>query len=137
MADLNVWAITGRLTKDAEYRMLASGKALLSCNVAVNTGWGEYKKTTFVKVNQWGERGANLCSYLKKGKQIAVSGSLSLNTWQGRDGKEHTELVLETGNIQLLGGDSPQQGTAREEPKPQPSPSPVKQQEEYVDEVPF
>ena len=134
MADLNVWAITGRLTKDAEYRLLASGKALLSCNVAVNTGWGEYKKTTFAKVNQWGERGANLCNYLKKGKLVAISGTLTVSTWTDRNGKEHTELVVDTSNIQLLGGDEQQRETVSE---PAPKPAPAIKQEEYADEVPF
>ena len=134
MADLNVWAITGRLTKDAEYRLLASGKALLSCNVAVNTGWGEYKKTTFAKVNQWGERGANLCNYLKKGKLVAISGTLTVSTWTDRNGKEHTELVVDTSNIQLLGGDEQQRETVSPLP---PKPAPAIKQEEYADEVPF
>ena len=133
MSDLNSWSITGRLTRDAEYRMLASGKALLSCGVAVNTGWGEHKKTVFVKVNQWGEKGANLCQYLKKGKLIAATGSLTVSLWQGKDGKEHTELVLDTNAIQLLGGDSPQ-AVEKEPAKPQPSPA--KRQEE-LEEVPF
>ena len=136
MADLNSWAFTGRLTKDAEYRMLASGKALLSCSVAVNTGWGEYRKTTFVKVNQWGERGANLCNYLKKGTLIAVTGQLSLNTWQGRDGKEHVELAVDTSNIQLLGGDS-QRETSRVDPDPSPRPEMAENREEELEEVPF
>lgn len=132
MSDLNAWSVTGRLTRDAEYRMLASGKALLSCGVAINTGWGEYKKTTFAKINQWGEKGAKLCQYLKKGKLVAATGVLTVSVWHGKDGKEHTELVLDTSNIQLLGGDSPQ-----ETEKQQPKPAPAESREEELDEVPF
>ena len=134
MADLNSWSITGRLTNDAEYRMLASGKALLSCSVAVNTGWGEHKKTTFAKVNQWGEKGANLCPYLKKGKLIAVTGTLTASTWQGKDGREHTELVLDTSSIQLLGGDSSQ---ATEKLPPKQPAATSESREEELEEVPF
>ena len=136
MADLNSWSITGRLTRDADYRMLASGKAVLSCGVAVNTGWGEHKKTTFAKINQWGERGANLCQYLKKGKLIAATGVLTVSLWQGKDGKEHTELVLDTSSIQLLGGDGPQE-TERRLPPHEPSPVLAGAREEEIDEVPF
>ena len=134
MADLNSWSITGRLTKDADYRMLASGKALLSCSVAVNTGWGEYKKTTFAKINQWGERGANLLPYLKKGKMIATTGTLTVSLWQGKDGKEHTELVLDTSSIQLLGADSRQDAAC---PAQAQAPAPAAGREEELDEVPF
>lgn len=104
MADLNVWAVTGRLTKDAEFRTVATGKQLLTCDIAVNTGWGEYKKTTFARVQQWGERGKNLVQYLKKGKLVAVSGSLSVNTWTRKDGSEQQQLVLDASGIQLLSG---------------------------------
>lgn len=104
MADLNVWAVTGRLTKDAEFRTLASGKALLTCDIAVNTGWGEYAKTTYARVQQWGERGKNVVQYLKKGKPVAVSGSLSVNAWTGKDGAERQQLVIDTTSIQLLSG---------------------------------
>lgn len=134
MADLNSWSVTGRLTKDAEYRVLAGGKALLSCGIAVNTGWGEHRKTTFAKVNQWGERGANLCKYLTKGRLIAVTGTLTTSAWVGRDGKEHTELVIDTTGIQLLGGDGPR-GAEGDEPKQPAVPSESKA--EYLDEVPF
>ena len=129
MADQNVWAITGRLTKDAEYRMLASGKGLLTFNVAVNTGWGEYKKTTFAKVQQWGDRGAKLAPYLTKGKLIATAGTLTVSSWQGRDGVEHTDLVLDTNSIQLLGGgDEP----LAKEPEKEEAPA-----VEPIEEVPF
>lgn len=128
MSDLNSWAITGRLTRDADYRVLASGKPLLTCSVAVNTGWGEYKKTVFVKVQQWGERGANLKPYLTKGKLIGVSGSLSVNVWQGKDGVEHNDLVIDTSSIQLLGG-------AGEERKERPEPRPP--EPESIDDIPF
>ena len=134
MADLNSWSITGRLTKDADYRMLASGKALLSCGVAVNTGWGEYRKTTFAKINQWGERGANLLPYLKKGKMIAATGTLTVSMWQGKDGKEHTELLLDTNSIQLLDVDRRQDAAGPAQARP---PAPAEGREEELDEVPF
>ena len=103
MADLNCWAITGRLAKDAEFKTLPSGKSVLECNVAVNTGFGAYKKTTWVKVQQWGDRGANIAPYLTKGSQITCSGELTINQWEGKqDAQLHTDLVLSVMSIQLL-----------------------------------
>lgn len=103
MADLNCWAITGRLVKDADFKTLPSGKQVLECSVAVNTGYGGYKKTTWVKVQQWGNRGANIAPYLTKGSTIATSGELTTQQWEGKqDGSLHTDLVLSAMNIQLL-----------------------------------
>ena len=101
MADLNNWSITGRLTADAEYKTLASGKNLLVMNVAVNTGFGEYAKTTFVKVQQWGDRGGKIVDYLRKGTLIACSGELSTNEWSTREGEKRVDLQLTTNSLQF------------------------------------
>ena len=101
MADLNNWSITGRLTADAEYKTLASGKNLLVMNVAVNTGFGEYAKTTFVKVQQWGDRGGKIVDYLRKGTLIACSGELSTNEWSTREGEKRVDLQLTTNSVQF------------------------------------
>lgn len=130
MADLNVWSVTGRLTKDAEYRTVASGKPLLTCDIAVNTGWGEYQKTTFARVQQWGERGSKLVNYLKKGKAIAVSGTLSINTWNKKDGTEVQQLVLDTNSIQLLSNGNADSTSAHKEP-------PKTTDYSDIDDVPF
>ena len=101
MADLNNWSITGRLTADAEYKTLASGKNLLVMNVAVNTGFGEYAKTTFVKVQQWGDRGGKIVDYLRKGTLMACSGELSTNEWSTREGEKRVDLQLTTNSLQF------------------------------------
>lgn len=101
MADLNNWSITGRLTADAEYKTLASGKNLLVMNVAVNTGFSEYAKTTFVKVQQWGDRGGKIVDYLRKGTLIACSGELSTNEWSTREGEKRVDLQLTINSLQF------------------------------------
>lgn len=103
MADLNSWAITGNLTKDAEFKTLPSGKGLLECNVACNIGFGQYKKTIWIKVQQWGDYGKNIVDYLKKGIKIACSGELTTEEWESKaDGKMHTNLILKVFGIQIL-----------------------------------
>lgn len=102
MADINTCTFTGRLTNDATYRTLASGKAVLNCNIAVNTGYGDFKKTVFIKVQQWGKQAQNLLQYLKKGTLIGCNGELSKSEWTDKEGNLRTDIVLDTYNIQLL-----------------------------------
>lgn len=102
MADLNNFSFTGRLTKDAEYRTLASGKGVLTANVAVNTGYGDFKKTLYIKVQQWGDSGKNIVSYLKKGSMITACGEVSLNKWTNQEGKEYTDVQVDVRGIQML-----------------------------------
>ena len=102
MADLNNFTFTGRLVKDALMKTLPTGKQLLELSVAVNTGYGDYKKTLFVKVNVWGARGEKIVAYLKKGGLVGVTGSLDRNIWTDKNGIEHTEFVVNAADILML-----------------------------------
>lgn len=112
MSDLNSFTFTGRLTQDASIRTLASGKKVLTANAAVNTGFGEYKKTLYIKVQQWGDRGENLIPYLKKGQLIGGQGEMSRSEWQNKEGKQYVDFVVDCLSIQLLG--SKQQATSED-----------------------
>lgn len=118
MADLNSFAFTGRCTQDATIREIASGKKVLSVNIAVNTGYGDYKKTLFIKAQMWGERGEKVLNYLKKGQMIAGQGEMSRSEWTSKEGKQYVDFVVDVNNIQLLstGGCS----CKKDEPPPEP-----------------
>lgn len=106
MADLNQFCFTGRLTQDATFRTLASGKPILTANVAVNTGFGQYKKALFIKVQQWGDSGERIVQYLTKGKPVAASGELSKSEWTSKEGKQYVDFVVDVRSIQLLSTNS-------------------------------
>ena len=103
MADLSHFIFTGRLTQDASVRTLASGKKVLSANVAINTGYGEYKKVMFVKVQMWGERGDKIVEYLKKGTPISCDGIPERNEYDTRDGQHYVEFLVTTNEINFIG----------------------------------
>lgn len=113
MSDLSSYTFTGRLTKDACMRTLPSGKKVLDADVAVNIGYGQYRKTTYIRIQQWGERGEKIVGWLKKGQLVGASGELSRNDYTGRDGVQRTELVCDVQSVQLLGPrtDTPQDDT--------------------------
>lgn len=120
MADLNAFVFTGRLTQDASSRVLASGKKVLTANVAVNTGYGDYKKTLFIKMQMWGDRGDKLLPYLKKGQLVGGQGEMSRSEWTDNSGMNHVDFVVDVMNIQLLGSktaaDAPKQGASESHP---------------------
>jgi single-strand DNA-binding protein len=95
MSDLNVVSFTGRLTKDPEMKTLPSGTTLVTFDIANNTGWGQYKKTIFLTCNVWGKIGSGIFPYLKKGKNVAVTGTLEVQEWTGNaDGLKHSKNVI-------------------------------------------
>ena len=103
MADLSSYAFTGRLGADAQVKKTPNGKTYMEMSVAVTTGYGDYKKTLWIKVKQWGERVNNIASIFTKGALISVCGEPSINEWDGKDGTHHASLEVNCMNVQILG----------------------------------
>lgn len=118
MSDLNRFVATGRLTADATVRTLASGKSVMTMNAAINTGYGEYKKTLFVKVQQWGDNTKNVVEYLKKGTLIGIDGELSRSEWTSQEGKQYVDFVVDVRSVQILSSKKPDTSFAGTDSKP-------------------
>jgi primosomal replication protein N len=89
MADLNIVALVGRLTRDAELKYSNSGVAITKLSLAINSRtkkddtWQD--EAHFFDAVLLGRRGEAIAQYLVKGKQIAVQGELRQDRWeQGR-----------------------------------------------------
>jgi len=103
MSDLNNWCVMGRLTRDAELTNVgAKNTSLTKFSIANNTGFGNYAKTNFVNVQIWGKQGENVMQYLKKGKQVAVTGAYECTHWNGQDGSQKESWCLTATSISLL-----------------------------------
>jgi single-strand DNA-binding protein len=115
MADIIQVMGIGRLTRDATVTFTSGGMAIASFAVAVNrkTKKGDQwiDEASFFDVKLFGKTAENLTQYLTKGKQIGFSGSLVQERWQGQDGQNHSRVVINADNVQLLGGDRNSQGS--------------------------
>lgn len=98
--------LTGNLASDPEPRTTPTGKTLCTFSLAVNKGFGQYKKTDFFKVTAWGALGETCVKYLSKGKRVAICGSVGLETYEGKDGKFHATLTITAQEIDLPPRDS-------------------------------
>lgn len=70
------------------------------------TSNGEKKEETlFLDCVVWGKLGESVVmAYCKKGKQVAVSGRLRLNSWQNQEGKRQSKIELIVDKLEMLGG---------------------------------
>ena len=102
MADLSSYAFTGRLGADAQVKKTPNGKTYMEMSVAVTTGYGDYKKTLWIKVKQWGERVNNIVGIFTKGALISACGEPSINEWDGKDGTHHVSFEVNCMNAQIL-----------------------------------
>lgn len=107
---MNVWTFTGRLGADAELRTTQGGEKVLSFRVANDVGFGERKTTQWAECSLWGRRGEAIAQYLTKGKQVCVSGELTLREFQKRDGSAGFGLAVRVNEVEFSGGSKDGQG---------------------------
>jgi single-strand DNA-binding protein len=107
----------GNVGQDAELKQLGE-QQVCRFSVASTERRKDGESTTWLRCDLWGSRGAKLCEYLTKGTRVAVAGTLSAPT---RDGK--TYLNVRVSEVELLGQratNAPEAGAAERAPAPQP-----------------
>ncbi len=101
--------IAGNLGRDPEMRYLQDGTAVTNFTVAVNDGFGERKKTLWVRVSAFGRRAEVANQYLSKGSKILVEGTLTSDdngeprTWTSRDGTVRASWEMRADNFTFIG----------------------------------
>lgn len=100
--------ITGNLGRDPEMKYLSDGKAVTSFTVAVTDGFGDKKKTIWVKVSVWGKPAENANQYLRKGSTVLVEGKLVTDesgnprTYTAKDGTTRASFEVNASEIVYL-----------------------------------
>lgn len=103
---MNVLNFTGGLSRDAETRFTPGGDAITSFGVALSSGYGDKKITTWLNATIFGKRGESLAPYLKKGAQVAISGEFTARPYTTKDGDEKLSLDVRVNDLTLIGGKS-------------------------------
>jgi single-strand DNA-binding protein len=93
----------GNIGSDAEVRFTKEGTAIASFSFALSSGYGDKKKTTWLRCSIIGKRGETLAPMLTKGSQVAITGEISLNEYVAKDGSNKSSLECLVNNVTLLG----------------------------------
>src|SRR5690606_35103606 len=98
---MNSINLIGRLTKDAEERHTASGKAVANFTLAVDRPFSK-NETDFINVVAWNKTAEIVTQYTGKGSQVGVTGRLQVRNYENNEGKRVyiTEVVADT--VKLL-----------------------------------
>ena len=137
----------GHMSADPELKYTASGKAVCNFNLAVDDGFGENKKTLWIRVTCWGQTAETAQKYAGKGHRVGITGRITQETFtrQGSD-REETKTGVTCERLDLLepkkdgGQPTPQQ---RPEPRnhaiPSNRPGAATPADDYADEddIPF
>lgn len=107
--------IVGNLTKDPDSRVTKEGISVCSFTVAVNRrhhAEGQ-PEADFFRVTAWRGLADNCAKYLSKGKKVAVTGPVSVSTYQGQDGKTRASMDVTAEDVEFL---SPKEQQKPEQP---------------------
>jgi single-strand DNA-binding protein len=108
--------LMGNIGSEIKTGATNSGLEMASFSLAVNKKTKGENKTTWWKIQCFGNTAKTASSYLGKGLPCFVEGEVQLNQWTGKDGKEHHQLCCLANQITFVGAKSPSQSIEGGEP---------------------
>lgn len=108
--------IVGNLGRDPEMRYLQSGRGVCSFSVAVSEKWTDRtsnerrEKTTWYNVSAWGQLAETCNTYLKKGRQVMVVGTVDARGYLNNNGEPAASLDLTARDVRFIGSREDQAG---------------------------
>ena len=104
-----------RIGKDAELKTVG-GKSVLNMSVAYDVGYGDNKKTQWLRLALWGDRADKVAGHMTKGKQLVVRvDDIHVREYDGKDGKSFSMEGT------LVGFDFVSDGQRQHQDAPQPT----------------
>lgn len=108
-AGYNRLIMIGNLTRDPDYKQLASGQPVCQLGVASNRQYrnkqtGEMvQEVCFVDVSVFGPQAESCKNYLQKGRPILVEGRLKFDSWESPEGQKRTKHSIIADRVVFLG----------------------------------
>lgn len=99
---MNKVFLIGRLTQDPTAQSVAEGHTVSRFSLAVNRySRGGESKADFINIVTWDGLAQNCTKYLKKGSQVAVTGSIQTGSYE-RDGIKRQTFDIRADSVEFL-----------------------------------
>lgn len=95
---MNNATLIGNLVRNPELRTTQGGLTVCTFTIAVN----RKQEADFFRVTAWGKLAENCNRYLTKGSKVGVIGAVSLNTYEGKDGKTRSSIEINASEVEFL-----------------------------------
>lgn len=108
MASYNRVIIMGNLTRDPDYKQLASGQPVCRLGLASNRQFKNrqtgamVQEVCFVDIDVWGAQAESCNQYLQKGRAILVEGRLKFDTWEDPNGQTRSKHSIVADRVVFL-----------------------------------
>jgi len=122
-------SLAGHLGSDPELKTTSNDTVLCGFSMAVNTGFGDNKRTTWYRITLFGKKAEAAAKFLEKGKPVIICGTPYIDEWEDKDGNKRQTLKVTASDWTFAG--SKEQGSAP------PSSSPAPQAADFEDSIPF
>src|SRR5262245_59667629 len=139
MMSVNRALLIGNLGKDPEVRFTPGGQAVARFPVATSEVWNDregqrQQRTEWHNVVVWGKQAETCGTYLAKGRQVFIEGSIRSRQYDDKEGNKRyiTEIIAQ--RVQFLGGGGGRGGESRGMHDEAPSGPPASAED---DDIPF
>ena len=120
---INVTAV-GNLGKDPEVRSTASGVKIATFSIAVDQGYGDKSRTEWVNVLCFDKLAELAEKYLKKGKGLALSGTLQTSSWDDKQtGQKRYKTEVVARDIVFMDSGGSGSGAGQKQERSQAAPA--------------
>lgn len=112
MTGYNRIIVAGNLTRDPEYKQLASGQGVSQLGVAINRQYKNkqtgsmVQEVCFVDVDVYGPQAESCRQYLQKGRSVLIEGRLRFDSWETPDGQKRSKHTVVADRVVFLGSSS-------------------------------
>ncbi len=108
MASFNRIIIAGNLTRDPEYKQLASGQAMCKLGLASNRQFKNkqtgsmVQEVCYVDIDVWGAQAESCRQYLQKGRPVLIEGRLKFDSWKDNEGQTRSKHTIVADRVVFL-----------------------------------
>jgi single-strand DNA-binding protein len=102
MKGINKAIILGYVWKEPTIRATKNGTKIAEVNLVTESGYGEYKKADWHKVIFYGKQADVVDSYVNKGTNLYVEGSIDYRKYTGKDGIEKYTTDIQGKMLQMI-----------------------------------
>ena len=102
---MNKVFLIGRLTRDPELSVVSTGVSLCRFTIAVSRRYANAdgtRETDFFNCVAWRGLADNCAKFLKKGSQIAVSGSIQTRSYENKEGIKVNTFDIVAEDVEFL-----------------------------------
>lgn len=108
MASFNRVIMIGNLTRDPDYKQLASGQAVCRLGIATNRSFKNKQSGTqvqevcYIDIDVWGPQAESCRQYLQKGRPVLIEGRLKFDSWEDANGGTRSKHSIVADRVVFL-----------------------------------